>query len=576
MKIFVRLMKLVAPAWLVMLGAAILALITVSANVGLLTTAAFLISAAALHPPLAVLSPAIVGVRFFGVSRAVSRYFERYVAHDVTFRLLSRIRVWCYRALEPLVPAGLAGLSNAGLFSRVVHEVEVLQYFYLQVMLPPAVATMALLVLALLLAHFALAFSVLLAAGFLLVGAALPAFLQRLGGNCDENLPIAQARLVMTLAGGIRGMRDLVAFGQVDNQLRQISDAAAEYAGWQKRSANLSGLADVGGNLVMNLTMIGAVIIAVPLITAGRLDGVYLAVLALGIQSSFEAVLPLTAGYRHWQEVRTAAERLFALLDAKPVVNVAGYTAGLPASYDLAVENVTFRYPNSPAVVIDDLSFYLPAGERLAIVGPSGSGKSTLLSLLVRFWDYDAGHIRLGGKDIGRYQPRVLCDAVGAVLQNDYVFNASLGDNIQLARPWASPDEILAAANQAALGELIRSLPLGLETMVGENGHGLSGGQRRQISIARAVLKNPPLLILDEPTAGLDPVTEHKIMNLIEGLMVGRTTIIITHRLTGLENMDEILVLNQGKVVERGSQAELLAQNGWFYAMRCLQNDILM
>jgi len=576
MRIFMRLMKIVAPAWLAMLAATLLALVTVTANVGLLTTAAFLISAAALHPPLSVLSPAIVGVRFFGLTRAVARYLERYLAHDVTFRLLSRIRVWCYRALEPLVPTGLAGITNAELFSRVVHEVEVLQYFYLQVMLPPAVAILALLVLALLLAHFAIAFSALLVAGFLAVGVVLPVILNRHSGNSDENLPLAQARLVATLAGGIRGMRDLMAFGQVDSHLTQVADAATEYARWQERSANLSGLADAGGNLIMNLTMVGAVIIAVPLIAAGRLDGVYLAVVALGIQSGFEAVLPLAAGCRRWHEVRAAAGRLFALLDAEPLVTASPSMAGLPPRYDLSVENVTFRYPNSPNVVIDDLSFYLPDGGRLAIVGPSGSGKSTLLSLLVRFWNYDSGHIRLGGKDIGDYQPKALRDTVGAVLQNDYVFNATLGDNIQLARPGASLDEILAAANQAALGELIQSLPLGLETMVGENGQGLSGGQRRQVSIARALLKNPPLLILDEPTAGLDPVTEREIMNLLEKLMIGRTTIIITHRLTGLDNMDEILVLNQGKVVERGRQAELLAQKGWFYDMRCLQNDIFM
>jgi ABC-type multidrug transport system fused ATPase/permease subunit len=327
------------------------------------------------------------------------------------------------------------------------------------------------------------------------------------------------------------------------------------------------------GNLIMNLTMAAAVMIAVPMIKNGALDGVYLAALALGIQSAFEAVLPLGSAYRYWEESLSAARRLFALLDVRPPVTDAASVAPVPAVLDLAVENLRFRYDRQGPLVLDDVSFHLPAGGRLAIVGPSGAGKSTLVSLLLRFWEYEAGHIRLGSRELREYDSRSLRDLFGVVRQQDYVFDATVGDNILLARPEAGRRQAVAAAEKAALGDLLRALPQGLDTPVGANGYGLSGGERRRLAIARLFLKDAPIVIFDEPTAGLDPVTESGILAAMKEISSGKTTILITHRLVGLENMDEILVLDRGRVVERGRQDELLAQKGLFYVMRCLQND---
>jgi len=574
MKTFWRLITIVAPAWPAMAASSLLALCTIAANVGLMASAAFLIASAALHPPLAALSTSIVGVRFFGLSRAVFRYLERYVAHDATFRLLSRVRVWCYQALEPLVPAGLAEFRSGDLFSRVVNDVETLQYFYLRVLLPSAVALMALMGMAGLLWEFGVEFVGLLTAGFTCAGVVLPAFLGLAGRNVGRNLPEARARLSTVFADSIKGIRDLAASPvQVGRQKEQAGYVNAVLRYWQGRSAFLSGVAAALGNLIMNLTLVAAVLIAVPMINSGALDGVYLAVLALGIQSSFEAVLPLGSACRYWEESFAAARRLFAILDIEPAVLDAGTAIVSPVEIQLDVEHLSFRYHQHGPLVLDDITFHLPAGGRLAVVGPSGAGKSTLVSLLLRFWDYEAGHIRLGTREISEYNAQSLRDRVGVVQQQDYIFNATFGDNIRLARPRAGIQQVVAAAEQAALGGVIRSLPQGLDTLIGENGYGLSGGERRRLAIARLLLKDAPILIFDEPTAGLDSVTEREIMTAIEQITPGKTTILITHRLLGLENMDEILVLDRGRVVERGRQDELLAQKGLFYAMWCLQSD---
>jgi ATP-binding cassette subfamily C protein CydC len=570
MKGFFRLLAVIAPAWPAMLTALIMALGTTAANVGLMAAAAYLISLAALHPSMAALSPSITGVRFFGLVRAVLRYLERYFAHDATFRALSELRIWFYRALEPLAPARLAEYREGELWSRVVNDVETLKFFYLRVLLPPVVALLAIMVMSVLLLPFGTILIYIEAGGFISAGIILPLGLYRYGKSAGRELPESRAKMTAVLADSIRGMRDLLAFGQSGRQQEQIRIVESEYNRLQGRLANLAGLGDAFGSLIMNLTMASAVMAGILLINDRQLDGIYLAVIALGIESSFEAVLPLAAAYRYWEEGLAAAGRLFAIIDAKPVKPETGSEFGLPASFALEFDNICFRYQERLPLALDRVSFVLPAGGKMAIVGPSGAGKSSLVALLLRFWDYEAGCIRLGDKEIKNYSSIVLREFLGVVPQQTHIFNASLEDNIRIAKPSASPAELALAIEQAALGGLLQ----GLASMVGENGHALSGGERQRLAIARMLLKKPPLLILDEPMAGLDPVTERDIMRTLRQLMEGRSTILITHRLVGLDTMDEILVLDRGRVVERGRQAELLAKRGLFYKMWSLQNDV--
>jgi len=372
-------------------------------------------------------------------------------------------------------------------------------------------------------------------------------------------------------------MRDLASFNQTERQTELVKLASDTYSQLQNHTAARSGLGNALGSLIANLTMVGALLLAIPLVRSGQLDGVMLAAVALGIQSSFEAVLPMTTIHHYQQEAYAAGQRLFAIADAKPPVSF-DFSREIflpPDSFSLSVRNLRFRYQENSPWVLDDVSFDLPAGGRLAIVGPSGAGKSSLAQVLLRLGEYSAGQILLGGTDLRHIHPEALRRNCGILLQNDHLFNATLAENLRLANPTASDEELLSAINKAGLDSILATLPDGLDTWIGENGSALSGGERRRVSIARILLKNSPLLILDEPTAGLDSITERQIMASINSLMLGKSTILITHRLTGLDSMDEILVLDQGKIAERGRLDDLISAKGLFYTMWRLQNDLI-
>lgn len=578
----VRLLKIIMkPAAATMALALVFAVLTVASGTGLLAAAAFLIASAALHPPLSALSLAIVGVRFFGLSRAVFRYAERYFAHDATLRCLSRIRVWFFAALEPLAPARLEGEKSGDLVGRMVADVDVLQHFYIRVVLPPLAAVLVLTGMWLFLAPFGVQFAYILTAAFLAAGLLLPLVIGRISRFRSGQLLESSAHLKAALVDMLEGMTELAAFNQVEAYERQTANLTAALAEKQKTAAKLAALADAAASLLMHGAVWATIVLAVVLAEKGYLAKVYIAMLALAVQGSFEAVMPLPLAAHYLEHSLAAARRLFAVIDKGPPTVDAGAVCARavcarPANCDIVVTDLSFRYSPQAADVLRDISFTVPAGGRIAIVGPSGAGKSTVVSLLLRFWDYDRGSICLGGRELKTYPPAVLRDMIGVVPQRPYLFNASIEDNIRLAKPDAAREEIAAAVRQAAFDGLVDVLPDGLATMVGQNGRTLSGGQRQRVAIARVFLKAAPILLLDEPTAGLDAATEREVLAALDKFMAGRTTILITHRLIGLENMDEILVLYRGRIVERGRQAELLARQGLFYQMWRLQNDRLM
>ena len=319
--------------------------------------------------------------------------------------------------------------------------------------------------------------------------------------------------------------------------------------------------------------------------------GVYLAVVVLATLTSFEAVQPLPAAAQYLESNLQAARRLFEIVDTQPEILDPTEPLPVPEAFELQVNHVSFRYPQPPAPLypgesqramapypndaLHDLSFSLYPGKHMAIVGPSGAGKSTLINLLMRFWEYDRGEILLGDHDLRSYNQEDLRSRMSVVSQNTYLFNASVRENLLIARPKASEAEILGAAQQAQIHDFIQSLPQGYETWIGEQGLRLSAGERQRLAIARALLKDAPLLILDEPTANLDALTEQELLRAVRNLMVGRATLTITHRLVGLEDMDEILVLEAGKVVERGTHMQLLQNGGLYLRLWELQNEIL-
>jgi len=569
-----RLLILTTPfKWWIAL-ATLLGFATIGSSIGLMATSAYIIAKAALHPSIADLQVAIVGVRFFGISRGVFRYLERYVSHKVTFNLLARLRVWFYRALEPLAPARLMQYKSGDLLSRIVADIETLENFYVRALAPPLVALLIAALLGVMLASFDSWLAAAALLFLLLAGVGVPLLTRQLSRQPGRQLVDTRSALNAALVDGIQGVPDLLAFGQAQRHLALVRQLDRRLAHLQERMAQITGLGSALSGLLANLATLAVLFIAIPLVRVGQIDGVYLALLALAAIAAFEAVTPLPLAFQYLENSLAAARRLFEIVDSEPVVPPA-VPAPLPPpqNYDIAVDRLKFSYDSADLPALNDLTFTLPQGGRLAIVGPSGAGKSTLVNLLLRFWDYQSGHIRLGGHDLRSYRPADVRAVLSVVSQRTHLFNGTVRDNLLVAQPEAGPAEMIEAARQAQIHQFIQGLPQGYNTWVGEQGLRLSGGERQRLAIARAILKDAPILILDEATANLDPLTEREVMQALAQLMAGRTTLIITHRLVGLEAVDKILVLQGGKIVAQGRHADLLADGGLYRRMWELQTQ---
>jgi thiol reductant ABC exporter CydC subunit len=556
--------------------AVLLGFATIGSGIGLLTTSAYLIAKAALHPSIAELQVAIVGVRFFGISRGASRYLERLVSHDVTFRLLARLRVFFYQRLEPLAPARLMQVRSGDLLARIVADVETLQDFFLRVMAPPVVAMLVALAATLLVGSFDSRLGITLLGFLLLAGLGLPLLTWAASRRAGRRLVRIRAGLSEALVDGIQGVADLLAFGQEARHLHQVASLNRELDGLQGHMAAIEGLHSGLMGLLMNLATLAVLLVAISLVSHARLDAVYLGLLILAVVSSFEAVQPLPQAYQSLGASLEAARRLFEISDAQPAVADPPSPLPLPDRVGLRVEDLRFAYQPGQPAVLDGVSFDLPQGARLAIVGPSGAGKTTLVHLLLRFWDYREGKILLGGQELRLYGQEELRRLIAVVSQHTYLFNATIRENLILARPEVDEAEVVQAAKQAQLHNFIQSLPEGYDTWIGEQGLRLSAGQRQRLAIARAILKGAPILILDEPTANLDALTERDVMAALQQLMIGRTSLLITHRLVGLEAADEVLVLRAGRIVECGKHHDLVQKAGFYRRMWDLQRQAVI
>lgn len=540
-----RLLRLLAPfRWGIAL-AVLLSFATVGSSVGLMATSAYLISRAALATNAVELSLALAGVRLFALSRAALRYAERTVSHTITFRVLTRLRVWFYEAIEPLAPARLMGYRSGDLLSRVVGDIETLENFYARVVVPPVAAGLVAALTCAILGTFTWAAAAAFLAFFLLAGVALPLLTRRLGREAGAAAIAARAELQAAVTDDIFGMADLIAYGQDEAMIARTLRQSAALQAEQARLANLRGVANGLTALLTGGASLAILIIAIPLVGGGQLDGVYLALLPLAAAAAFEAVGPLALAYEHLGAGSAAATRLFELIDAQPEISDPPQPAPRPDSFYLEARGLTFRYEPDEPPALDNLSFTLPPGERALVVGPSGAGKTTLVNLLLRFWDVGPGMLFLGGRDIRDYAPEDVRAWIAVVDQHTYLFNSTIRNNLALARAAATDEELLAACDEAQLGDFIRRLPDGLDTMVGENGLRLSGGERQRLAIARALLKDAPVLILDEATAHLDALTEAAVWRGLERLMAGRTVVVITHRRTILADGYRVVELKQ-------------------------------
>jgi ATP-binding cassette, subfamily C, bacterial CydCD len=571
-----RLLSFLNGSWNWVALSVLLSTLTIGSSVALIGTSAWLISTAGLHPSVADLGVSVVGVRFFGITRGLFRYLERLVSHNVTFRLLARLRVWFYEKLEPLAPARLMEYKSGDLLARVISDVETLENFYVRVISPSLTAILIGSMVAIFFAAFYPPIALVLIVFFLILGLILPILSQVASRASGYQLIMQRADIQSQLVDGIQGIADLLAFGRGPDRLQQVSATGQIYGATQKQMARISGIHSALGTLFTNLGVWLVLLLVIPQVTAGNIQGVMLGTFALMTLASFEAVMPLPLAAQMWNASREAAKRLFEVVDAEPAVKDHIRVSMLEArTSNIELSNISFTYPNQSIPALQNVSFSIPAAKSIAIVGPSGAGKSTISNLLLRFWDYEAGEITLGGVSLKALDPDEVRKQFALVAQNSYFFNTSIRENLRLARRSARPAEIEAAARAAQIHEFIAGLPRGYDTLIGEQGFRLSGGERQRLAIARALLKDAPILIFDEPTANLDPQTEKQVLDTLFKTMRDKTSLLITHRLIGLENMDEILVMDNGQIMERGTHGKLLLRKGLYRRLWDLQNQIV-
>lgn len=582
--VMARLLKLLSPFAGRILLSTLLGFATVASGVGLMATAAYIISAAAMHPSIADLQVAIVGVRFFGLSRGIFRYLERLVSHDTTFRLLARWRVWFYQALEPLAPARLMGYRSGDLLNRVISDIGTLENFYVRSIAPPLVALSVGVVVLLFMGSLGgrLAWGLLFF--MILTGVGLPLLALVSARRFGPKIIRERARQSALIVDAIQGMADILTCGQAQAYADRLIATGKRLNQLQARMFVTSALQTALGGLLANLAMLAVLVLATPLVTSGKLDGVLLGVVALVSLTCFEALQPIPLVAQNMESNRAAASRLYELVDASPSVIDPPEPCSLSAGSNLDVRQLLFQYPGDvdkaappalPPFSLHDISFSLPNGKHIALVGPSGAGKTTLVNLLLRFWEYQHGSILLDHQELHQYNQHDIRKHIAVISQNTYLFSATIKENLLIARPEASEAEIIRAASQAQLHDFILSLPDGYDTWIGEHGMRLSVGERQRLAIARALLRDARLLILDEPTANLDPYTELAVLDSIRLASQGRSTLTITQSMAGLEVMDEILVLQNGRIIERGSHTTLISSEGLYKRMWDLYHQVL-
>jgi ATP-binding cassette subfamily C protein CydC len=522
--------------------------LALAAGSALMASSGYLISRAALRPDVLSLTIVIVGVRFFALARAVLRYLERLVSHDTAFRFLARARVAFFERLEPLVPGGLRGTRPGELLSGFVADVDALQHLLVRVVGPPVAAltvgAAAALTAALLVPEAGFVLTVALVLGAVLV----PLLAARLARAAGQRRPRERAELTGGTVELLAGLPELVAFGVVDERLGRLEDADRRLRRSILREALAGGAGDGLVTAATGIAAAAVLAVAIPAVGAGRLDGVLLGLLALLTLASFEGVRALPLAAQHLAGTEAAAERLFAVADAEPPVHDPARPRPLAGPGVLRLEGARLRHDGGPWL-LDGADLELRPGRRVALVGPSGAGKTSLAHVLVRFRDLDGGRATLDGHDLREYAQDDVRRVVALAGQEAHLFATTIRENVRLARPGATDDEIAAALRRAGAGEWLDSLPDGLDTFVGDEGALVSGGQRQRVALARAFLSGAQILVLDEPTAHLDQETAAAVLDDLLDASGDAGVLLITHSPLRLERFDEVLALGEGTLV---------------------------
>ncbi|HUW40349.1 MAG TPA: thiol reductant ABC exporter subunit CydC [Rectinemataceae bacterium] len=557
-----RLAALIRPHWRRAALGVLLALAAALANIGLLALSSWFIASMAIAGALgAVIDYTLpaAGVRALAIVRAAGRYAERLVNHDTTFRVLSSIRLWFFRKIEPLAPARLAEFRSGDLLARIRSDIDTLDDFYVRGLVPALTAVLVCACILPFLAHIDPAIAWIDGAALAAAGLAVPLALGSASAAPGRSSVRDSAELRASIVEEVEGMAELVVLGAAEAHARSTDGSAALLEADRRRLDSLRALGDASIPAMASLAVTLAALVLIPRVASGALPPADLAMLTVFVLASFETVVPLPVAIQKAGEMAQAARRLFEIIDAEPAVasrplpEAGGSESPRPAAsasaaavpgaaaartaVGLAIRDLHFRYAPGLPLVFDGFSLEVPPGARIALAGPSGAGKSTLVNLLLRFWDYEGGSIELGGRDIRSFDPDQARAHFSVMPQSPFLYHASIRENLLLAalseggKPGPEVEERLREALEAAqLSRFVASLSEGLDTVVGETGRAVSGGEAQRIAAARAFLKDAPIMLLDEPTEGLDDRNADALLAAIAERAAGRTLIIISHR----------------------------------------------
>lgn len=555
--------------WLLTLGV-VLAIVTLLASIGLLTLSGWFLSASAVVGVAGLYSfnymlPA-AGVRGAAITRTAGRYFERLVSHDATFRVLSHLRVATFSKLLPLSPAGLSRFRQGDLLNRVVADVDTLDHLYLRVISPLVGALVVIIVVTLGLGVLDVTLALTLGGIMLLTLCLLPPLFYRLGKPTGEKLTSLRGQYRQHLTSWLQGQAELTIFGASQRYREQMENTELSWHDAQRRQSELTALSQAVMLLISGFAVIAMLWLAAGGVGGNTQPGALIALFVFCALAAFEALAPVTGAFQHLGQVIASARRITEITDCPPEVTFPAGESTVPAQVDLHLNAVSFTYPQQVQSALNAVSLNVTAGQRVAILGRTGCGKSTLLQLLTRAWDPQQGEILLNGQPLASFSEAALRATISVVPQRVHLFSATLRDNLLLASPAATDEALATVLTQVGLEKLL--VDDGLNSWLGEGGRQLSGGELRRLAIARALLHDAPLFLLDEPTEGLDATTESQILDLLSDVTKGKTVLMVTHRLRGLSQCDQIIVMDNGEIIEQGNHAALMAKQGRYYRFK--------
>lgn len=551
----------------------LLAIVTLLASIGLLALSGWFLAASSLAGIAGLYSfnymlPA-AGVRGAAITRTAARYFERLVSHDATFRVLQHLRVFTFSRLIALAPGQLAAFRQGDLLNRFVGDVDMLDHLYLRVIAPLAGAFVVIVVVTLGISLVDARLALVLGGIMLTTLLVMPPLFYRLGAPAGRAITQQRARWRLQLMYWLSGQAELAIYGLSERWRQQLDQDEGRWQAAQRQQQRLQALSQSLLLLISGATVTLLLWMSADGVTQASSPGALIALVVFCALAAFEALAPVAGAFLPLSQVIAAAERVNGIINQAPAIRFPDKSASEPGSLSVAIDKVSFHYPHRPEAVLDNFSLQVRAGERIALLGPTGCGKSTLLALLTRAWEVETGSVALQNVDLRSWDEKSLRQRISVVTQRVHLFNQTLRENLRVARPDASDAQLSRVLHQTGLSRLLESEE-GLNAWLGEGGRSLSGGELRRLAIARALLHDGDLWLLDEPTEGLDAATEHQILALLQQVTAGKTLIMVTHRLSGLDALDRICVMENGQIAEEGPHHELISKEGryWHFQQR--------